>query len=118
MHVQLAEYDVVFEKWRDAALKWQHCIDRVAEVSGVAELVAGRERGRICRGERREERVAVDKIDSFSPQSRHRRGGRRIDDRSAQPIAHKEDKIVRTIGERSHSHEYTENRRSPKPIPR
>ena len=62
MLVDLAQNSIVLEEGRHAA---GSCSNRrtspyrVAEVSGVAELVTGCERRRIGGGERREDRVAV-----------------------------------------------------------
>ena len=65
VRIDLAEHGIVFEERGDAARR--ACDrggrpDRVAEIAGIAKLMAGRETGGIGGRERREYRMAVGKV--------------------------------------------------------
>ena len=69
-------------------------IDRVAEVAGVAEVMAGRHRRGIGGGEGRKQRVRILEIDALVADFGHRRRGLRRHDPPAQSVRHEQDEIV------------------------
>ena len=97
--VDVAEHGVVFEKWRHGRLRVGHGhrvarVDRVAEVAGIARIVAGREACRIGGREGREERVRVLEVDACVAQRRHGRCrlGRHLE--GAQSVRNEQDDVV------------------------
>ena len=97
MLVDIAQHRIDFEERRDGAVGVRDGIagvDRVAEVAGIAEVVAGRHRRGVGRGEGREQRVRVPEIDALVADLGHRRRGLRRHDPAAQAVRHEQDEIV------------------------
>jgi hypothetical protein len=98
MLVGIADDRIGLQKWRDRAAGRSDgipSVDRVGEVTGIAEVMAGRHRRGIGRGEGRKHRVRVLEIDAAIAHRRH--GGRRFraDDPPAQSIGHEQDDVMR-----------------------
>jgi len=70
-------------------------IDRVAERSGIAEIVAGRHARGVGHGEGREQRMRVLEIDAPVAHLGHRRRGFGRDLQCAQSVGNEQDHIVR-----------------------
>ena len=103
MLVDVAEHDIVFQKRRRSAAGARHRkagIDRVREIAGIAELVAGRHAGRVGGGEGREQRMAVAQADAVARDRGHGRGRRVVHHARAQAVGDEQDHIMRRSGRR------------------
>ncbi len=69
-------------------------VDRVAEVAGVAEIVTGREPGRIGGGKGRKQRVRITEIHALVADLGHCRRGLRADDTATQTVRYEQDEIA------------------------
>ena len=98
MLVDVAEHRVVFQKRRERIAGARHLeagVDRVGEVAGIAEHVAGRHARRVRRGEGRKQRVAVAQAHAFARDRRHGRRGRVVDHAKAQAVGNEQNDVVR-----------------------
>src|SRR5664279_4381792 len=73
-------------------------VDRVADVAGVAEIMAGRHGGGVGGGESGEQRMRVLEIDALVADRRHGRRALRRHHEGAQAVRHEQDHIVRRFG--------------------
>jgi hypothetical protein len=94
--VQQALGDVVLEAHHCAvgAAQWRGHPDRIAEVAGVAQQVAGGDRRGIGRGDRRIERVAVGEVHALVADRRQRRGRLRRHRMGAQAVGHEDHHVA------------------------
>ena len=99
--IDIAQHLIVFEEGCDAVVCRRHgiaCVNCVAEIAGVAEIVA-RCHCRCVRGrERRKQRVRILEVDALRAQSGHGRGFVLVNHQGAQPIRHEQDQVVRPLG--------------------
>ena len=101
MLVDIAENRIAFEEGRKAFTSSRHRktgIDRVAEVAGVAQIMAGCHRRGVRRRESREQRVRIVETDSLVADRCHRRRRVRGDHQRAKAIGYEEHHIVRLVG--------------------
>src|SRR5271166_3630138 len=115
MLVDIAQHRIALEEGCEAAAGSRHRearVDRVAEISGVPEKMAGRHHRRVGRREGREQRVRVLEIDAVVANGAY--GRRRLlrDDEGAEPVRYEEHDIVRLTGRGSlQSHDTERERR-------
>jgi len=97
MPVQLAQHHVVLEGGQRGAVhadQWRTGPDQVAEVPGIANVVAGSDGRRIHRGDGGIKRMAVGEIDAFGFQPRHVGHVVRRDAAIAQPVRHEDHDVA------------------------
>jgi hypothetical protein len=98
MLVDVAEHHVVFQKRGERIAGARHLessVDRVGEIAGVAEHVAGRQARGVRHGEGRKQRVAVAQAHPFAGDRRHGRRGRVVDHAGAQAVGDEQHDVVR-----------------------
>ena len=98
--VDVAQHRIVLEEGRAAAVGAGHReagVDHVAEVAGVADMVAGRHARGVGRGEGREQRVRVGEAHAARHEGRHRGRGLVVHHAGAQAVGHEQHDIVRLL---------------------
>src|SRR5262249_25005366 len=109
MRVDVAQHRIALEERGDAVPGARHrksCIDRVAEIAGVADLVPGRERRLMAGGEGGEHCVRIGETHAVLHQRRERRRVLLIDHTGPQAVCHEQDHVVRLfLGEARHRHD-------------
>jgi len=97
MLIDVGQYSVVLDEGHDGIAGGRGGItgiDRVAESSGIAEIVAGRHARGVGHGEGREQRMRVLEIDALVANLGHGRRGFGRDLQCAQPVGNEQDYIV------------------------
>ena len=98
MVVQLVEHAVVLDERRHAvveALQREAAVKRVAEVAGVAEIMAGRHRGCVRGGECRHQRVRILEIGALVADRGHGRRQFGRDLAGTHPVGNEQDHVMR-----------------------
>ena len=99
MRIDVAQDRIVFNEWRHRAAGARHRpprVDRVAEVAGVAEIVAGRHGRGIGGGEGGKQRVAVDERNALTRQRRNVGRCGVVDGARAQPVGDEDHDVMRS----------------------
>ena len=103
MLVGIEDDRIGLEERRDGAARRPDRIagvDRVAEVAGVPEIVAGRHRRGIGGGESREQRVRVPEIHALVADFGHGGGGLRRHNPAAQTVRHEQNQVAGNLRQR------------------
>jgi hypothetical protein len=95
--VQLDQHPVVLDERRYGSGRARHRetgVEGVAPVAGVAEEMAGRDRGAVRGGDGRPERMAVGEVDAGVAQPGEGRGALGRDRGGAQPVGDEQDDVL------------------------
>ena len=98
MLIDIAQHRIVFDEGDDGIAGRRGritSIDRVAESSGIAEIVPGRDRRSVRHGEGRKQRVRIFEIDALVADLGHGRCGFGRDLQRAQSVRDEQDQVVR-----------------------
>ena len=96
--VHFVQHRIVFQKAQRRGFQADHGladIERIAEIAGVADVVAGGDGRGVDRGDGGIERMAVGEINALLLQPRHVGHVARLDAAIAQAIGDKDDDVVR-----------------------